>query len=233
MQGNLRLGQVQLKAGSVRSTVTWYGVLPLPWHLPHTSESVQPRSDHVRRTVRPRAAFTDLASGARASTCCVVHRVPAMHAPVPGPSPGPEWYGASPAGPAGHDGVVIRDDVMLWVAGYEQAWREGDLDAVDALFTPDVVYRRSPYMDPDVGIDAIKAFWLDDDEVFTMEAEPVAVDGDTAVVRVEVRYGEPVRQEYRDLWVLRFADDGRVAEFEEWPFFPGRPYAAPVEDVSE
>ena len=111
---------------------------------------------------------------------------------------------------------------------------DGDLDGLDALFTPDAVYRRSPYMDPDVGIGAIKAFWLDDDdEVFTMEAEPVAVEGDTAVVRVEVHYGDPVGQEYRDLWVLRFGDDGRVAEFEEWPFFPGRPYAAPAEDASE
>ena len=91
---------------------------------------------------------------------------------------------------------------MRWVAGYERAWRDGDLDAVEALFTTDAVYRRSPYMAPDVGIDAIKAFWLeDDDEVFAMQAEPVAVEGDVAVVRVEVRYGDPVRQEYRELWV--------------------------------
>jgi ketosteroid isomerase-like protein len=121
-----------------------------------------------------------------------------------------------------------RDEVMRWVAGYEQAWRDGDLKRVERLFTPDAVYRRSPYMEPDVGIDAIKSFWLDDDdEVFTMRAEPVAVEGDTAVVRVEVHYGDPLRQEYRDLWVLRFAGDGRVAEYEEWPFWPGRPYAAP------
>jgi hypothetical protein len=88
-------------------------------------------------------------------------------------------------------------------------------------------------MEPDVGIDAIKSFWLeDDDEVFTMRAEPVAVEGDTAVVRVEVRYGDPPRQEYRDLWVLSFAADGRVAEYEEWPFHPGQPYAAPPPDVA-
>jgi len=79
----------------------------------------------------------------------------------------------------------------------------------------------------DVGHDAIKAFWADDaDEVFSAEAAPVAVDGDVAVVRVEVRYGEPLRQEYRDLWLLRFAPDGRVAEFEEWAYWPGKPYSA-------
>ena len=124
--------------------------------------------------------------------------------------------------------AVRRDEVMRWVAGYERAWRDGDLDRVETLFAPDAVYRRAPYMAPDLGIDAIKAFWLDDDdEVFTMHAEPVAVEGDTAVVRVEVRYGDPLRQEYRDLWVLRFAADGRVAAFEEWPSFPGQPYAVP------
>jgi hypothetical protein len=33
-----------------------------------------------------------------------------------------------------------------------------------------------------------------------MASDIVAVDGDVAVVRLEVGYGEPVRQEYRDLW---------------------------------
>jgi hypothetical protein len=46
----------------------------------------------------------------------------------------------------------------------------------------------------------------------------------TAVVRAEVGYGDPVRQEYRDLWVLRLGNDGRCSWFEEWPFWPERPY---------
>jgi len=28
---------------------------------------------------------------------------------------------------------------------------------------------------------------------------------------------------WRDLWVLRFAADGRCSSFEEWPFAPGQP----------
>jgi hypothetical protein len=59
-----------------------------------------------------------------------------------------------------------------------------------------------------------------------MTAEPVAVEGQNAVVRVEVHYGEPVTQEYRDLWVLRFAADGRVEDFEEWACWPGKPHVA-------
>ncbi len=120
-----------------------------------------------------------------------------------------------------------RDEVMQWVAGYELAWRAGDLDAVADLFSDGACYRTSPYEDARIGHAAIRAFWLDDeDEVFTLNASPVAVEGRDAVVRVEVHYREPVRQEYLDLWVLRFADDGRVEDFEEWAYWPGKPFSA-------
>ena len=120
-----------------------------------------------------------------------------------------------------------RTSVMEWVNGYERAWRDGDSDAVDRLFTEDARYRRSPYEQPEVGHAAIRAFWLDDDgQPFTMSADPIAVEGRDAVVRVEVRYAAPAQQEYRDLWVLRFADDGRVEDFEEWAYWPGKPYTA-------
>ena len=123
--------------------------------------------------------------------------------------------------------MVDRDEVMRWVAGYERAWRDGDLDSVAELFTEDARYRPSPYEEAEVGHAAIRAFWLDDEgETFAVRAEPVAVEGREAVVRLEVRYGDPVRQEYRDLWVLRFAADGRVEDFEEWAYWPGKPYSA-------
>jgi ketosteroid isomerase-like protein len=120
-----------------------------------------------------------------------------------------------------------RDDVMAWVARYERVWRDGDLDGVARLFTEDARYRRSPYEKSEVGHAAIREFWLaDEGQPFTVTAEPVAVEGRHAVVRLEVRYGEPEPQEYRDLWVLRFADDGRVEDFEEWAYWPGKPYTA-------
>jgi hypothetical protein len=126
-----------------------------------------------------------------------------------------------------HDAAVDRDEVMRWVAGYERAWRDGDVVAVEALFSDNARYRPSPYDEAEIGHDAIKAFWLDDEaEVFTVHAEPVAVEGRQAVVRVEVRYGDPVRQEYCDLWVLRFSDDGRVEDFEEWAYWPDKPHSA-------
>ena len=60
------------------------------------------------------------------------------------------------------------------------------------------------------------------DEEFELSSEVFAVDGDRAVVRVEVRYGEPAR-EFRDIWLLRF-EDGACSEFEEWAFWPEKPY---------
>jgi hypothetical protein len=44
------------------------------------------------------------------------------------------------------------------------------------------------------------------------------------VARVEVEYAGGT--EYRDLWIVRFAADGRCREFEEWPFWPGQPISA-------
>ncbi len=120
-----------------------------------------------------------------------------------------------------------RDDVMEWVAGYERAWRESDRLGVEGLFSEDAAYRPSPYEPSVIGHDAIRDFWADDTgRTFVMNARVVAVDGDAAVVRVDVQYLTPTEQEYRDVWLLRFASDGRVADFEEWAYWPGQPYSA-------
>ena len=120
--------------------------------------------------------------------------------------------------------MVNRGQVADWVSAYEKVWRSPGTEALEALFTADATYSQGPYREPVVGRPAIAAMWDAErdgpDEVFTMVSEVVAVDGDTGVVRVLVRYGEPVRQEYKDLWVIRFAGDGRCETFEEWPFEP-------------
>jgi ketosteroid isomerase-like protein len=125
---------------------------------------------------------------------------------------------------------VTREGLAAWVAAYEDAWRSPGTDALDTLFTEDAAYLHSPYAEPVLGLDAIARMWKDErdgpDEVFAMSSEIVAVAGDVGVARVEVRYGEPVRQEYRDLWVMRFADDGRCSHFEEWPFWPDKGWSA-------
>lgn len=113
-------------------------------------------------------------------------------------------------------------DVAAWVFDYERAWRDRDAAGIDRLFTDDARYLRSAYDDGLSGIDEIRGFW-DDDTPFTMTSAVLAVDGDTAVVRAEVHYLGDEPHEYRDLWILRFAPDGRVRHFEEWAHWPGMP----------
>jgi uncharacterized protein (TIGR02246 family) len=125
---------------------------------------------------------------------------------------------------------VDRAGVSAWVAAYERAWRSAGTGALAGIFTEDATYRQGPYQPPVAGLAAIAAMWEAERdgpaEVFRMTSDVIAVDGDTAVARVEVWYGDPVKQEYRDLWVMRFAGDGRCAWFEEWPFWPEQPYQA-------
>jgi ketosteroid isomerase-like protein len=126
--------------------------------------------------------------------------------------------------------MIDRAAFSAWIDSYERAWRTAGTEALREVFTDDATYVHSPYEQPITGLDAIAADWEDGregpDEVFTMSPEIVAVEGDTGVARVLVRYGEPVTQEYLDLWVVRFADDGRCSWFEEWPFWPGQPWTA-------
>jgi hypothetical protein len=121
-----------------------------------------------------------------------------------------------------------RERLLRWVDAYERAWRSLGTAMLAELFTGDAVYLQSPYDPPVVGLESIARMWDagrdGPDEVFTMTREVVAVDGSTGVVRCVVRYGDPVTQEYTDLWVVELADDGRCRMFEEWPFWPGAPH---------
>lgn len=117
-----------------------------------------------------------------------------------------------------------RDHVARWVAAYETAWRTAGTDALAGLFAADATYRQGPYDEPVAGLPAIARMWEAErdgpGEVFQMTSEIVAAEAETAVVRAEVRYGDPVSQEWRDLWIIHFAPDGHCASFEEWPFAP-------------
>lgn len=115
-----------------------------------------------------------------------------------------------------------RAAVEKWIAGYEQAWRSAGTDRLAELFTPDGSYLPSPWRQPIEGVEAIARFWDSEregpDEQFTVQPEVLAVDGDVAVARVDVDYTGG--SDWRNLWVLRFAPDGRCTAFEEWPFAP-------------
>jgi ketosteroid isomerase-like protein len=127
-----------------------------------------------------------------------------------------------------------RTDVERWLARYEQAWRTAGTASLGELFTDDATYQQSPYAELLTGLGPIAAMWEAEregpDEVFTMASTVVALDGNVAVVRVDVAYEKSFPPEYRDLWVIRFADDGRCAAFEEWAFWPGQPGIGAVDE---
>lgn len=105
------------------------------------------------------------------------------------------------------------------IAAYEALWREGRPQDLGDLFTEDAVDRTSPAAEPIRGLDAIRRWWIaesDPAERWEQRAEVLAVDGEIAVARLEVRYTAPQRTSYTDLWILRFATDGRCRAFEEW-----------------
>jgi mannose-6-phosphate isomerase-like protein (cupin superfamily) len=120
--------------------------------------------------------------------------------------------------------------LLTWLDRYEDLWRTAGTDQLSSLFAQDAQYLLSPVEQPVVGLEAIAAMWEDHrdgpGDVFSMTREVVAITGDTGVARVVVRYGEPLEQEYVDLWIIRFDDTGRAVHFEEWPFWPGKPFTA-------
>jgi len=126
--------------------------------------------------------------------------------------------------------MIDRAGVEEWIGAYERAWRTAGTDSLAELFCEDASYRMSPYEEAARGLASIAGLWererVGPDEEFEMNSEIVAVDGDTAVARIEVTYASGA--EYRDLWLIRFAADGRCREFEEWPYWPGQPLAPSV-----
>jgi ketosteroid isomerase-like protein len=128
---------------------------------------------------------------------------------------------------------VDREHVTRWIAAYEAAWRAPGTAALAGILAPGATYLQGPYEEPVIGLHAIARMWEYEregpDEMFQLASDIIAAEGDTAVVRVDVSYGNPVTREYRDLWIVRFDADGRCADFQEWPFWPGKPFAADLE----
>ncbi|HEX2884390.1 MAG TPA: nuclear transport factor 2 family protein [Candidatus Limnocylindria bacterium] len=116
-----------------------------------------------------------------------------------------------------------RSDVQEWLDRYVEAWRANDPTLIRGLFTEDAVYRYRPYGETRAsrGHAEIVQAWLDDaDAPGSWEAryEPYAVEGDRAVAVGFSRYfatGQEPEQTYHNVFLLRFAPDGRCAEFTE------------------
>jgi uncharacterized protein (TIGR02246 family) len=118
-------------------------------------------------------------------------------------------------------------NVQAWVDEYGRAWRDQDADAAAALFTEDAEYRSSPFREPAVGLDAIRAYWED----VTSAQEDVAVRMGTPFAAgdlVAVEWWATMIEDGEETTIpgcllLRFAPDGRCTALREYWFQkPGR-----------
>ena len=117
-----------------------------------------------------------------------------------------------------------RAVVADWLSAYVQAWETGSPEAIGDLFTDDATYSFHPYDEPVVGRQAIVDSWLKDpDEPGTFEAayQPIAIDGDVAVVNGRSRYFKDssrreLTKEWDNIFVIEFDKDGRCNSFREW-----------------
>jgi hypothetical protein len=119
--------------------------------------------------------------------------------------------------------ALTRVDVQRWLDAYIEAWHRNERGPILDLFTDDATYSFGPYRDPIRGRESIADAWLDGPDApdsWRAQYEPIAVDGDTAVVHGRSRYFEEdrskVRTEYDNIFVIRFGPDGRAREFSEW-----------------
>jgi ketosteroid isomerase-like protein len=115
------------------------------------------------------------------------------------------------------DSIATHPIVTAWVQAYRKAWETNEPDDIRSLFTEDAEYLTEPYAEPWRGHEGIVASWLEDKDEpgetsFTWEL--VAVEGDTGVIRAVTPYQG--RATYHNLWIIRFAEDGRASRFTEW-----------------
>lgn len=105
-----------------------------------------------------------------------------------------------------------------WMNGYVLAWSTNDEEQIRTLFTEDAVYDPQTAEGEWDGIDEIVSRWqdIDDDEDnWEFRWRPLVETDDLAVITGSTRYLDPPAA-YRNLFVIRFAPDGRCYDFTEW-----------------
>lgn len=117
----------------------------------------------------------------------------------------------------------MSSNAERFLAGYLDAWETNEVDSIRALFAPDATYRASPRdASPAVGVDAIVAHWLEDRDEPGTWSYGGGVELETpraAVIRGVTTYtAGPKTSVYDNVWLVRFDDEGRASEFQDWWF---------------
>jgi ketosteroid isomerase-like protein len=119
-----------------------------------------------------------------------------------------------------------RAGVERWIEAYRKAWASDAKEDIEALFTEDVTYSPFPWprgQNKWEGRDTVVRKWQghgDSKLGWRFEHRILAVEDDTAVIEGWTEYdrgeGQPWEEAYANIWLVRFAEDGRAREFAEW-----------------
>ena len=119
-------------------------------------------------------------------------------------------------------GALDETALERWLDGYESAWETRDAEAAARLFTADARYYETPYAEPFVGRDGVRAYWssvTENQRDVEFEYDVVAVEGDTGVARWNAVFAagpDAARVELDGVFVLEFGAGGLCRVLREW-----------------
>ena len=134
---------------------------------------------------------------------------------------------------------VTRATAQKWLDAYVTAWKTYDQRAIADLWSDTAVWHY-PFQTRASGREEIVAEWMSECDAFAGESfdakyYPVVIEGDRVVTHGRTVFYEPnsdrVVTAYDNIWLLRFDESGRCAEFHEW--YAGHPEDEPDRAVPE
>ncbi len=112
-------------------------------------------------------------------------------------------------------------DAKKFLQDYARAWETRDADLAASLFTSDAIYQETPFGEPIVGRQAIRAYWenatKNQKDIDVLIKEP-HVDGNLVIAEWGTRYAHlstGARQELRGILLAEFEGE-LVSSFREY-----------------
>ena len=118
---------------------------------------------------------------------------------------------------------LTRDAFAAWFDRYIEAWKSHDPEIIGDLFSADVSYSQNGGQTSLAGRAAVVRDWREEpyapNTSWKASYEPLAIEGEVHVGIGSTRYydeGGLVRDEFSNIFVCRFDDEGRCSDLREW-----------------
>lgn len=118
--------------------------------------------------------------------------------------------------------TLTRDQFASWLDRYIAAWRSGEADDIADLFSEDVTYSQTGGQTVIEGREAVVRDWLEEsyepDLSWEAAYEPLAIEAEVCVGVGSTRYlrEDGSREDFSNIFVCRFDDEGRCHDLREW-----------------